>query len=92
MTNIPANFTTSKGLKTKCKCEDIENMEHIYYCKYLNNSEIEIEYENIYKGNVTNMKTVMNRFEKNMKKREENSHVIQKCDPPVPLLLGSGNG
>ena len=92
MTNIPANFTASKGIQTKCECEEIENMEHIYYCKQLNNTEIRVEYGDIYKENVRNMKTVMNRFEKSMKRRKENSHVIQKCDPPVPILLGTGNG
>ena len=58
-------------------------MEHIYYCKKLNISEIITEFENIYKGNVENLKIISKRIEGNMKKREKYSHVIQNCDPPV---------
>ena len=88
MTNIPGNY----GNQKECECGEIENMEHIYECKYLNGNEILVEYENIYKENLRNMKSILNRFEKNMEKRQENSHVIQKCDPPDPVLWGSGNG
>ena len=83
MNNIPANYPGTKENVTKCICGKLENMEHIYYCKKLNITEIMIEYENIYKGNVENMKTISKRMEENMKKREEYSHVIQNCDPPV---------
>ena len=38
------------------------------------------------------MKTILNKFKKNMRKREGNYHVIQKCDPPDPVLWESGNG
>ena len=71
---------------------DREYGTHIYQCKYLNENEITVEYENIYRENERNMKTILNRFEKNMKIREENSLVIQKWDPPDPVLWGSGNG
>ena len=83
MNNIPANYPGTKENVTKCICGKLENMEHIYYCKKLNITEIMIEYENVYKGNVENMKTILKRIEENMKKREEYSHVIQNCDPPV---------
>ena len=56
---------------------------HIYQCRKLNANEIKVKYENIYKGNVENMKLILNRFSENMRKREEFSHVIQNCDPPV---------
>ena len=46
-------------------------------------TEIRTEYENIFKGNVKNMKIIENRFEENMKKRDKFSHEIQICDPPV---------
>ena len=83
MTNIPANYSGTKQNVTKCICGKLENMEHIYYCKKLNTTEIMIEYGNIYKGNVGNMKTISKRIEENMKKRDEYSHVIQNCDQPV---------
>ena len=88
MTNIPGNY----GNQTECECGMIEDMKHIYQCKYLNENEITVEYENIYRENERNMKTILNRFEMNMKIREKNSHVIQKCDPPDPVLWGSGSG
>ena len=67
MTNIPGNY----GNQKEFECGEIENMEHIYKCKYLNGNEILVEYENINKENVRNVKTILNRFEKNMKKRED---------------------
>ena len=81
MTIIPANFSGSK--ENKCVCLQKENMEHIYHCRKLNANDMEVKYENIYKGNVENMKFILNRFFENMRKREEFSHVIQNCDPPV---------
>ena len=83
MTNIPANYPGTKQNDRKCICGKLENMEHIYYCKKLNKTEMMIEYEHIYKGNIENMKIILKRIEENMKKREEFSHVIQYCDPPV---------
>ena len=66
----------------KCFCGQAENMEHIYYCSRLNNTEIKIEYVNIYKGDISNIKTILERFKENMNKREMFSHVIQNRDPP----------
>ena len=77
MTNIPANFSGTNRNERKCVCEEPENMEHIYCCKKLNTTDIRTEYENIYKGNVKNMKIILNRFEENLKKRDKFSHEIQ---------------
>ena len=63
-------------------------MEHIYSCKSLNGEEIEIRYENIYRGNVSNLKTIVKRFEKTMTEREHN--VILNCDPPGSNESGNG--
>ena len=82
MTNISANYPGKMKNEHKCFCGQAENMEHIYYCSRLNNTEIKIEYVNIYKGNISNMKTILERFKENMNKREMFSHVIQNCDPP----------
>ena len=51
-------------------------------CTKMNNTEIKIEYANIYKGNIRSMKTILERFKENMNNREMFSHVIQNCDPP----------
>ena len=67
-------------------CGNNENMEHIYNCKQLNKDDIKVKYENIYEGNVRNMKIILNRFEQNLKKRNEIFHVIQNRDPPNSVL------
>ena len=69
MTDIPENFSTKNKKEAKCLCGNNENMEHIYNCKQLNNDDIKVKYENIYEGNVRNMKIILNRFEENLKKR-----------------------
>ena len=58
----------------------------------LNNTEIKVKYENIYEGNVRNMKIILDRFEQNMNKRKENLHVIQSCDPPDSELSRFSRG
>ena len=70
MTNIPANFKSNMGTN-KCVCGHTEHMAHIYECKYLNNNKITMNYENIYKDNVENVKIVLKRFRTNMEKREK---------------------
>ena len=84
MTDIPANYPGRyENEKKQCICEQSEDMEHIYFCMKLNTTKVEVQYEEIYRGNVKNMKKIMNRFKENMKNREKPSHVIQNCDPPV---------
>ena len=90
MTNIPDNFSTKSEMK--CICGEIERMEHIYNCKFLDSEKQKIKYEKIYQGNVNDMKMIVKQFEKNMNKREKYSHVIQKCDPPVSVVNGTGIG
>ena len=90
MTNIPNNFSSKSEIK--CLCGQIEQMEHIYNCKFLNSEEEKIKYEKVYQENVDNLKIILKRFEQNCNKREKISHVIQKCDPPVSVVNGSGNG
>ena len=82
MTNIPSNFT-KKETENKCKCGENESMEHIYSCKTLNRKEIETKYENVYRGNVNNLKKIVQRFEETMLEREKKHHVILNCDPPA---------
>ena len=67
-------------------------MEHIYYCNHLNNEETKEKYENIYEGNTSNMKMILNRFEHNMNRRNEYHQVILDCDPPSSVIYEFGNG
>ena len=66
------------GLIHEVKTNDLQNEK-----KCCNRNVV--EYENIYIDNLRKIKTILNRFEK----KSENSHVIQKCDPPDPI---SGSG
>ena len=93
MKNIPDNYPSKHKEKSNCICGEKETTEHIYNCMKLDNTEIKVKYENIFEGNVRNMKIILNRFERNMNKRKENLHVIQNCDPPNSecLSLAMGN-
>ena len=90
MTNIPANY--SEKSVNICVCGQIENMNHIYECKYLNNEKIEVNYSNIYESDLKDMKIIVNRFETSMKEREKEHHAIHNCDPPVFVVYKAGNG
>ena len=50
----------------------------------------------IFNGNTNEQRTVLQRFEQNMEKREkhkeESSHVILHSDPPSSILYEFGNG
>jgi hypothetical protein len=91
MTNIPANFSSSK-IHFKCVCGEKEDMNHIYECKMLNGDEPEVEYNSIYKSKIDVIKVVHKRFEQNLEKREQimekNESKIEqkekeKLKPPV---------
>ena len=96
VSDIPANFSSTKENTAKCICEESETMEHVYNCKYLNTEEPEEEYWKIFNGNTNEQRTVLQRFEQNMEKREkhkeESSHVILHSDPPSSNLYEFGNG
>ena len=66
MTNIPANFSSSKIIH-KCVCGDNEEMKHIYTtCSMLNSEKPMVEYENINSNKIKMMKEVNKRFEVNL--------------------------
>ena len=82
---IPSNFCSKENNTTKCICNEKENIEHIYNCKYLNKNEPKVQFENIYSENIPKQKEVLKRFENNLRIRNENketkmNHVIQ-LDP-----------
>ena len=78
MVQIDENFPV-KEKKSLCPCGEIQNMKHIYDCKYLNKEDIETNYEKIYEENVKYQKIVLERFRENMEKRT--CHGILHVDP-----------
>ena len=62
MTNIPSNFSKSDE-KHDCFCGSKETMNHIYYCRILNNGEEQmLEYDKIYNGKVSEQKDILKIF------------------------------
>ena len=89
MINIPSNFVSREKNNNKCICEEKENMEHIYECKYLNEKRAEIKFEEIFENDLKKQKKIMKRFEnclimKNIIESQPN-HVIPFGDPPSSL-------
>ena len=93
MTNIPANFSSKSENETKCVCGKIENMEHIYNCISLNETETKVNYLRIFEGNINKIRSILKRFEQNMSIRnKQRNHVIQICDPSTSDIYEIGNG
>jgi hypothetical protein len=97
MAKIPANFPNKqKNKKYFCPCEQIENMEQIYNCKYWNIEEATTEYGKIFGDDIDEQIKVNKRFQHNLEKREEfineekegevKSHVILSVDPLSSLF------
>ena len=70
MVFIPANFSSSEKIE-KCICGEKEDMRHIYSCKYLNNNEEVIPYEEILKEDVELKSKAHKGFKNNMERREK---------------------
>ena len=51
MVDIPANFPNEYKKTTFC-CNEIETMKHLYICEELCNEKSELEYEQLYHGNI----------------------------------------
>ena len=75
MNDIPANTA-------KCIRKQSENNQHLYICDDLNEEEPEEEYQKIFGANLKEIKYVLNRFEENLKKKQEFEHAITNCQPP----------
>ena len=72
MVTIPAIFSNKqKNKKYFCPCEQIEDMEHIYNCKYLNKEEAVTKYEKIFEDHIDEQIKVNKRFQYKFEKREE---------------------
>ena len=71
MANIPANYSSSK-IEHKCKCGMREDVEHVYTWIMLNSEKTVVKFQEIYSSNTKLISEVNNRFQNNMKNREEN--------------------
>ena len=70
MSKIPNNFLNG-AKKVKCFCGEKEEMSHVYECNILSSNEImKIEYEEIYRNNPIKQKEILQRFERNLEKRQ----------------------
>ena len=75
------------------KCEENEDMTHIYDCKYLNKKTKEISFDKIFKGNLFQQIKIFRIFQENLRRRNEEKLIITKhlpCDPFVSDPLPSG--
>ena len=52
MSDIPSNFTSEENNTFKSCCGTKEEMEHIYYCKYLNKEKTEVNYDEQFKMDI----------------------------------------
>ena len=83
MVNIGYNY----GKKENCqKCNENEDMTHIYDCIYLNKNTKEISYEKIYEGNLFQQIKVFRIFQANMRIRNEEKKNIAKQSPRDPFV------
>ena len=70
MVLIENNFP-NKISKKLCFCGNIEDQEHLYSCKFLNEKEKIIEYNRIFDENVNAQKQVYERFKENIEIRNQ---------------------
>ena len=91
MSDIPSNFTSEEKNTFKCCCGTKEEMEHIYYCKYLNKEKTEVNYDEIFGENLNNLKWISRRFEHNLSERNKKENKIsQAILDSDPLVSGNG--
>ena len=83
-------------LGNKCICNQKEDMKHIYECKFINEKNTDIKFEEIFGNDIRLQKKIMERFQNNLNmkimKENEESHVIPFGDPPSSVIIGCGNG
>ena len=81
MTKIPINY----GQKDqKCVCGANENLQHIYSCQAFNTMKPEIQYNEIYNGNLKTQIQIYRRMEKCMEIRNQVKETKIPCDPSDP--------
>ena len=97
--NIQDNFSSKQKVVYICKCDNIEDMKHVYMCEILNPEKHVTEYEEIYSENIQSIKEVYRRFQNNLNERErqlnknkEFSHAILVSDPLYSTCIDYSNG
>ena len=78
MVDIPSCFTATEKNKSKCHCQQTEDIEHIYKCKYLNKNDPDEPFRNIFSEDLIEQKKVFARFKENMKIREQLTDMKKK--------------
>ena len=82
MSRIPIHFGNKEA---KCLCGEEENMPHIYSCKLINKVIPNINYSEIYNGNLNTQIEIFRRMENNLEKinqiKEKQKHPCDPCDP-----------
>ena len=95
MFDIPSNFCARERNESKCPCGATENMEHVYYCKYLNKKIPETSFDKVYNGNIFEQRQVLTNFEENIEVRRKikNKEFPQaiRCDPLSSVIVESSN-
>ena len=83
MINIFDNFP-SRDLPKYCQagCQNIvEDMKHIYMCQKLNSAKKNVEYENIYTNNMTNILIIQKILNENLNTRQQ---IIEQKNIQIP--------
>ena len=72
MVDIPANFSSklNRSNMVNC-CGEKEDMEHIYNCCKLNESENVLKYDKLFNGSLDQQIEVYRKFQINLLKRKE---------------------
>ena len=89
MIDIPANFSKANR-DMKCICGEIKTMKHLYICEQLSSETSELEYEEIYNGNIDEQIRVFRRFEQNFEVRNKLKN-SSPCDNKCDLLISAVN-
>ena len=74
MIDIEFNFPKNKISKTLCCCGELENMNHIYSCKMLNQESIKTSFEEIFNDDIRKQKIIYERFKNNFEKSLQGIH------------------
>ena len=70
----------------KCICGEIESMKHLYIYEQLSSETSELEYEEIYNGNIYEHIRIFRRFEQNFEVRNKLKN-SSPCDPKCDLII-----
>ena len=87
MTDIPSNLLSEKNNTSKCCGGTKEEMEHVYYCEYLNKEKTEVRYEEMYGENINEIKLILRRFERNLAGTRKKARLAKRSLNVIHLCL-----